>query len=78
MTDDEEEEIEDAGDEDRAALDVVAGALELRGEELWIEDELLLAKAEVVLSYADRLGRIAEFVADEVVEAATEAFEVEF
>ena len=78
MTDDAEEETRDAEDDEIAPLDVVVGTLELKGRELWIEDELLLAKAEEVLSYADKLGRTTEFVADEVEEAAAEEFEVKF
>lgn len=75
MTNDEKEEMKDAGDEDRAALDVVTGALELRG---WVEDELLLPEAEVVLSCVKEPGRTLKFIKVEVVEAVTEAFEVEF
>lgn len=77
MTDDAEEEIRDVEDGEIAALEVVPGTLELKGRELWIEDELLLSKAEEVLSYADKLGRTTEFVADGVEEAAAEEFEIE-
>jgi hypothetical protein len=71
VTDEEMDKLGDVEDEERAAFDVVADTLEL------IEDELLLAKTDVV-SYADRVSRTPEFVVDEAVEGAAEAFKVEF
>ena len=71
MTDEERDKVGDVEDDERAALDIVAVATELE------EDGLLLAKTEVV-SYADRLSKIPELVADEVVKAAAGALEVEF
>lgn len=71
MTDEERDKVGDAEDDGRAAFDVVAGTTKL------IEDELLLTETEVV-SYADRLSKTPELIAEEAVEGAVEALEVEF